>query len=144
MRRNEMTRMDAAHEWVREFNAIQQGMLEPFMNDETLSEVTVPVIGDRVFAYHEPVKEPYGTITEYDEERDLYTIEFDNGKEVKLDPDDFEVERDGSFPMWGTMWSFGDGCDDWWLVDGDGIRIMSECGFRIYEHEEFGYFFGID
>lgn len=46
--------------------------------------------------------------------------------------------------MWGTMWSFGDGCDDWWLEDGDGIRIMSECGFRIYEHEEFGYFFGID
>lgn len=58
MRRNEMTRMDAAHEWVREFNAIQQGMLEPFMNDGTLSEVTVPVIGDRVFAYHEPVEEP--------------------------------------------------------------------------------------
>lgn len=26
----------------------------------------------------------------------------------------------------------------------DGIKKMSECGFRIYEHDEWGYFFGID
>lgn len=144
MRKKWMTRLDAAHEWVREFNAIRDDMLLPFLNDGTLSEVTVPVVGNRVYAYHEPVEEPYGTITEYDEERDLYTIEFDNGKEAKLDPEDFEVERDDSFPMWSTMWSFGDSCDDWWLEEGDGIRIMSECGFRIYSHEEIGYFFGID
>lgn len=47
-------------------------------------------------------------------------------------------------PMWGTMWSFGDGCDDWWLENEGGIEIMSKCGFRIYEHDEWGYFFGID
>lgn len=144
--KNGLTIRDAAERWVHEMNAIPQGMIEKLMNigDEDIHEVTEPAIGDRVYAYYEPVEEPYGTIAEYDEERDLYTIEFDNGKEVKLDPDDFEVERDGSFPMWGTMWSFGDGCDDWWLEDGDGIRIMSECGFRIYESDEFGYFFGID
>lgn len=144
--KNGLTIRDAAERWVHEMNAIPQGMIEKLMSigDEDIHEVTEPAIGDRVYAYYEPVEEPYGTIAEYDEERDLYTIEFDNGKEVKLDPDDFEVERDGSFPMWGTMWSFGDGCDDWWLEDGDGIRIMSECGFRIYESDEFGYFFGID
>lgn len=49
-----------------------------------------------------------------------------------------------TLPMWGTMWSFGDSCDDWWLENGDGIKVMSECGFRIYEHVEWGYFFGID
>lgn len=139
-----MTRLDAAHEWVREFNAIQQGMLQPFMDDGSLSEVTVPAIGNRVYAFHEPVEEPYGSITEYDVERNLYTIERDDGKEVKLNPEDFEVERDDYFPMWSTMWSFGDSADDYWLEELGGIRIMSECGFRIYEHEEFGYFFGID
>ena len=46
--------------------------------------------------------------------------------------------------MWGTMWSFGDSCDDWWLEEDNGIELMSQCGFRIYENEEFGYFFGID
>ena len=48
------------------------------------------------------------------------------------------------FPMWGTMWSFHDSIDDWWLEECDGIRLMSECGFRIYYHQEWGYFFGID
>lgn len=48
------------------------------------------------------------------------------------------------FPMWGTMWSFHDSIDDWWLEECDGIRLMSECGFRIYYHQAWGYFFGID
>lgn len=144
MRKSGMTRLDAAHEWVREFNAIQQGMLYPFMKDGSLSEVTVPATRDRVCVLHGLTEEPYGSITKYDSERNLYTIELDDGKEVKLNPEDFEVERDDYFPMWNVMWSFGDSCDDWWLEEGDGIRIMSECGFRIYEHEEFGYFFGID
>ena len=46
--------------------------------------------------------------------------------------------------MWGTMWSFGDNVDDWWLEKNGGLQAMSNCGFRIYESEEFGYFFGID
>lgn len=51
------------------------------------------------------------------------------------------------FPMWGTMWQFGDSIDEDWL-DGqsgeDGIQIMSDLGFRIYESEDFGHVFGID
>ena len=144
MRKSRMTRLDAAHEWVREFNAIPQGMLYPFMEDGSLSEVTVPTIGNRVYVFHGNVEEQYGDIMEYDVERNLYTIALDDGKEVKLNPEDFEVERYANFPMWGTMWSFGDSCDDYWLEEEDGIRIMSECGFRIYEHVAFGYFFGID
>lgn len=50
----------------------------------------------------------------------------------------------GRLPMWCTMWSFGSGVDEWWLEKYDGIRVMSECGFRVYYHEEWGYFFGID
>jgi hypothetical protein len=46
--------------------------------------------------------------------------------------------------MWGTIWQFGDNCDDFWLYADDGIRKMSECGFRVYVHEEWGFFFGID
>lgn len=47
-------------------------------------------------------------------------------------------------PMWGTMWTFGDQLDNWWLEEGDGFKLMSECGFRIYESDDFGYIFGID
>lgn len=67
-------------------------------------------------------------------------------------PDDWEevtiFENDDVpydfLPIWGVMWSFGDSCDDYWLEEENGIEIMSKLGFRIYHHEEFGYFFGID
>lgn len=73
---------------------------------------------------------------------------------VQCDPDEWtektilteeeEEYYEDYLPMWGTMWSFDDSADNWWLEDGDGIEAMSKCGFRIYEHEEFGFFFGID
>ena len=63
-------------------------------------------------------------------------------REITCDRD--EVEYDTIFPMWGTMWTFGDACDDWWLDDEDHRQAMSDCGFRIYECDELGYVFGID
>ena len=42
------------------------------------------------------------------------------------------------------MWLFGDSLDNYWLEEKDGITRMSQCGFRILESKEFGYFFGID
>ncbi len=49
-----------------------------------------------------------------------------------------------ALPMWGTMWSFEDKADDYWLEEKGGLKLMSQCGFRIYRSEEFGCFFGID
>ena len=70
---------------------------------------------------------------------------------MRLDPDDVreitpgERDEDANYlPMWGTMWSFGDSADDYWLEEEDGLELMAECGFRIYEQEDFGYLFGID
>lgn len=142
-----MTRLDAAHEWVREFNAIQQGIIERLMRDnpDEWTEVTVPSAGDRVYVYDVPEGYSHeGEIHNYDMESDLYFIEPDEGEMLSVERDDFEVERYGGLPMWSTMWSFGDSVDDYWLEEMNGIQIMSDCGFRIYQHEEFGYFFGID
>lgn len=66
----------------------------------------------------------------------------DDWEEVTVFDEDDEL--DDVLPMWGTMWSFGDSCDDYWLEEEDGIQKMSKCGFRIYHHEEWGWFFGID
>lgn len=72
-------------------------------------------------------------------------------KLMRLDPDEVREitpgrrDEDADFlPMWGTMWSFGDSADDYWLEEEDGLELMAECGFRIYEQEDFGYLFGID
>ena len=95
------TKREAAEAWVREFNAIPQGMISELMS-------------------HNPDEWREVTVMDEDEEFDDY------------------------LPMWGTMWSFGDSTDDWWLEEKDGIEVMSKCGFRIYESDEYGYFFGID
>jgi hypothetical protein len=143
MRRQGMTINDAAHEWVREFNAIPQGMIAELMEHDIDSwhEVTKKSIGDRVYCYD---YNEYGEIESYDVETEIYTVALDNNKSVNVAEEDMELDHYDGLPMWGTMWSFGDSADDWWLSDGNGIRIMSQCGFRIYEHEEYGYYFGID
>ena len=142
-----ITVREAAVEWVRGFNAIQQGMIEKLMMAEPddWSEIPFPAVGDTVYVFDTPegCEDHYGEINSYDEESDLYAVRLSNGELVSADENNFEIQRD-TLPMWSTMWSFGDRCDDWWLEEGDGIRALSECGFRVYESEEFGYFFGID
>ena len=141
---------EAAHAWVQEFSAFPYSMIEQLMSDhpDDWREVTEPSVGDRVYVYSFPDgydgKEHSGEITNSLPDADVWQIELDDGTTIEIGKDDFDVEYDGSLPMWGTLWQFGDTCDHWWLEEGDGIRVMSECGFRIYEHEEWGYFFGID
>lgn len=141
MLREIITKSDAAHEWVREFNAIDRGIIEKLMSIDIddWQEVTMPCVGDRVYCFDSVT---YGEIVDID--NNDYTISLDDGTEITLSISDFEVERYDLLPMWGTMWSFGDGLDDEWLSDYDGIKLMSECGFRIFYSGEFGYFFGID
>lgn len=135
MKTTDVTIREATEKWVNEMNAIQSGMLERFADE--LIEITAPAIGDRVYAFEHS---EYGEIIKIDS--DNYTIELDNGKETECDIEDFEVQKDSYSPMWGTMWSFGNSIDNYWLEN--HIQEMSNCGFRIYEHNEYGYFFGID
>lgn len=142
--RKGVTIKEAAEMWVREMNAIPQGVIQKLMRfgDGDIEEVTEPAVGDRVYCY-QPISERCGVIDDiYEDGR--YHLQMDDGSWTDAERDDFEVERDDILPMWGTMWTFGDSCDDYWLEEGDGIKIMSECGFRIYESEDFGYIFGID
>lgn len=147
MLRAGMTINDAAHEWVREFNAISRGIIEILMahDPDSWLEVTLPTVGDRVYMLEatggNPAQE--GEITEIWKALDIYTIHLDNGNSINLTQEEFEVQYDNVLPMWGTMWSFGDICDEDWLMD-VGLRAVSNCGFRVFKSDDFGYFFGID
>lgn len=49
--------------------------------------------------------------------------------------------------MWGTMFAFNEDIDNEWLRGeylGPGLQLMADCGFRIYEQEDYEYIFGID
>lgn len=116
MIREGMTIREAAQEWVGEMNAIPQAMIQKLMAADPCdwTEVTTPCKNDRVYYYEDS---EYGEIVCINDEDDdiVYLIELENGKTVEAQDDDFEVIRYDELPMWGTMWSFGDGADDWWL-----------------------------
>ena len=135
-----MTIKETAQEWVGSFDAIQQEMIKKLMKaePEDWHEITVPTAGDRVYVFD---KSESGEIITSGKK---FRIKLDNGEKVLAKEDDFEIEFDYILPMWGTMWSFSESCDVYWIEELDGKKLMSSCGFRIFESDEFGYFFGID
>jgi hypothetical protein len=62
---------------------------------------------------------------------------------VEITPNSTE-DCDSFLPMWGFMWCFSDSTDISWPEDENNLRAMADCGFRIYEQEDYGYIFGID
>lgn len=132
---------EATHAWVNEFDRIPYGVIEKLLknNIDELYEVTPPARCDRVYCYG---LNEYGEITEASAES--LTVELDNGETVTVTPEDVEVQRDDFLPMWGTLWAFSDSCDDYWIEELDGLQAMANCGFRIYEQEDYTYIFGID
>ena len=142
---------EAAHAWVEGFNAIPQSVVEKLMEHSgymDFQEITPPAIGDQARVWTGEHKTDWVTIIRRDQEdAELLTVRNEEGEEYEINEDDIELERDSSLPMWGTMWAFGDGIDDSWLkheFGADGLRLMADCGFRIYESEDWEYVFGID
>ena len=128
--------------------------MERLAGDEysEFEEITPPSKYDRVYFWNaetengEPAEVDDGDGEIVGKDGDRYIIEPDNDEgEGRVYSADVDVLRDGFFPMWGTMWQFGDSCDDWWLEE--NLQTMADCGFRIYQHvgeDGWGYFFGID
>ena len=145
-----ITIREATETWVHEMNAIPRSMIETVMeaNPEDWHEVTPPARGDKVYVYEsalpEGCTESYGEIANFLDKADVYLINLDDGNTIEVGEKDFTVEKDSWLPEWSMMWSFGDSADDYWLEEMGGIQIMADCGFRIYESEEYGYFFGLD
>lgn len=150
------TEREACEQWVESFDAIPQAIIEKLIeaDDMEIMEVTPPARYDRVYIYDDEWSGMEGEIIEtiYDSEPDLYMVRLDKPddqgrNEVVISADCFEVIRDSSLPMWGTMWAFHDSIDNDWLsgeFGTNGLQRMADCGFRIYEQEDYGYIFGID
>ena len=143
------TKSDAVHAWVREMNCFPQGMIEQLIKHDIDSfyEITPISNGDRVWSNE---YQSMGTVSEiYRNEDDGFFAEVElddvineDDEPIKINTKDLSLEYDDYLPMWGWMWQFGDSADDWWLEN--HLQEMADCGFRIYEHSEWGYFFGID
>lgn len=146
MKRKGMTIKEATYEWVREFNLVPQGVVRKLMDRDAddVEEVTPPSLGRRVYIFMGEHSGEYGEIVGKSDENNIeYIITTDDGETVVVSMFDFDIERDDYLPMWSAMWTFGDSLDNEWLNE-DGLQIMADCGFRIYEQEDYGYIFGID
>lgn len=134
---------DATRAWQNEFNTFPYGMIEKLMtlDLDDWREVTPITTGDRVYSFEHS---EYGEVIDVvdTDNGKLAVLSLDNGEEVDTDYDEMEKDDYSVLPMWGWLWQFNDSCDDWWLEK--HLEEMAECGFRIYESDEFGYFFGID
>jgi len=145
-----MTIREAAQSWVAKFNAFPNDMIGTLMraDPEAWHEVTKPSTGDRVYVLDLPKdcesSEHEGEITKVLQKAEKYRVVLDDGAVVKVREEALEVQYDGILPMWGWLWQFDDSCDTYWVEEEDGIRQLSNCGFRVYEHDEWGFFFGID
>lgn len=147
MLRQGMTVREAAQEWVREFNAIPDHVAELLMRYSDMEEITPIAIGNRVYVDLPPESESTsseGEVVNSLPDADVYLVTMDDGVSVEVGAEDLEVQRYDSLPMWGTLWAFGDALDNWWLEKDGGLRIMADCGFRIYRQEDYEYIFGID
>lgn len=139
------TIQEAARAFVGSFNAIPRSVVEKLMERDTddVIEITPPSKYDRVCILAGRHKWEHGRIVKFNPNSDTYTVELDDGMKARVKNEDMEVEWDDDLPMWGTMWSFGESIDNWWLEE-DGLQLMADCGFRIYEQEDYQYIFGID
>jgi hypothetical protein len=151
MKREGMTIREAAREWVSEMNAIPYSLVEKLSNynNDELHEITPPGRGDYVYILSGEFDGEYGYIeNKVEGNEDRYIIQLDGKEdEIELEEGDFEVQRDGYFPMWGTLWAFGEQLDNDWITGQyceSGRQAMADCGFRIYEQEDYEYIFGID
>lgn len=144
---------EAAQEWVREFDAISRGMIEELMEHrpDDWQEITLPCVGDRVQVYDVPGDEEgeydfkEGEIISIDDGGDdpEYLVDLDDGPTVGVDSVDV-ISRYDSLPMWGYMWQMHDITDTDWAESEEGLKALSRCGFRVYQSDDYGIFFGID
>lgn len=138
------TILEAALAWVQEMDRIPQGIVEKLLSNciDDVLEVTPPAKYDRVSIWETGES---GEIVSRNDRG--YLVQLDDGSRHYYAAEDLEVERDSYLPMWGTMWAFSESIDNDWLsgeFGEGGLQKMADCGFRIYEQEDYGYIFGID
>ena len=139
---------EACQLWVeRDMNQVPLSVVEKLQmqsdyND--ITEITPPAKYDRISVFSGDYAGEDGEIVRLVDD-DEYIVQLNSAKypdPVTVFSDEFDVERDDGLPMWGTMWALKDRCDIEWLEN--NLQAVANCGFRIYESEDYEYLIGID
>ncbi len=159
----DMTIREATEKWVNEFNYYPQSLLERAYPDMVgLEEITpVPVKYECDTCNEEFSEEEYNEAQENSqgfkicptcfekEKKEFESEEYNKGEEYTvedcesyiLEEEDYD-SMDYGLPMWGTLFNPKERLDEDWIRE--NLRVVADCGFRIYESEEIGILLGID
>lgn len=133
--------------FISRLNEFDANMIAVLMNADPRRwlEITTPLIGSRVTYYGEyRNKEPRsGRVSQIASAPAndglgglYYVVEFDDGGTLVTSDVNLDVGFDTDFPHCDKLYQFKDGVPDY--------RLLSNLGFRVFEHQEFGIFFGFD
>lgn len=138
---------EATQYFIKDLNQIPQNVIEKLIQNDfdSLYELTYPTADEKIYSY------------EYNEELEViesmedgsvivqnpnYDEDTDETETIIISKDKYNFEHYDLLPMWGTMWTFKDSYDEEFVRE--NIKAVSDCGFRIYEHEDLGIILGID
>lgn len=159
---------EATGKWVDSFNSIPLSLIERAYKDnvDDLQELTplkyICPECDKEYTEDEAEEQDYYcncqkllTYEEWAEQEGYYNLRnLSEDEQVKIflkyreyveyfeQPCLEELYPDSWLPMWGWVWTFDNSLDEEWARE--HINEMAKCGFRIYESDELGIFFGID
>jgi hypothetical protein len=138
---------EATQKWVGEFSRVPASVLRKLTD---FTEITLPVIGNRVQTFGAALIIGEGEIValaddDYPDTKDQFIVDFGGGDGTcTVSINFFDVIRDTPLPIWDTLWTFNESLDSDWVAEHGGLEALSDCGFRVYEQEDYGYVFGID
>ena len=139
---------EACQLWVeRDMNQVPRSVVEKLQvqsNYNDITEITPPGKCDSISIFSGDYAGEDGEIVRNVGD-DEYIVQMDSDEypdPVTVFSDEFDVVRDDGLPMWGTMWELKNICDEEWLEN--NLQAVADCGFRIYESEDYEYLIGID
>lgn len=139
---------EAAERWVNEMNFISTNLIKDAVREKEYiwNDLTPLTVGTEVFCgkainLSGDVYDGYGRIVKISGDSIVVKM-FDTDENVLVDKRNVEEECREYFPMWGTMFQPKERIDEDWIEE--NLQKVADCGFRIYEHDDYGIFLGIN
>lgn len=79
-----------------------------------------------------------------DIEEYVYDVELDTEGLMGFREEDITRLNNSDLPMWGTLWAFKESYECNKCGDTNTLRKIAECGYSIYDSEDYGFVVGID
>ncbi len=143
-----MTIREATEAWVKEWDFIQAGLIQDAINGKEYvwNELTPLTAGDSVCFWDgtnlkDETYDGYGEIEKIDNEKVVVRVS-STGDKVVVDKGRVEVEGREWFPAWYILFQPKDNTDEYFIRE--NLQKVADCGFRIYEHDDYGIYLGID